>query len=94
MKNWKTWFIIVVVASILGCVRVLDPITGEQALVIAPGAVVVIDTAAEAAPNVTLNCPPLWTFHGITQTGKYIRAFTHRKTLNSHSSVNLTEAKN
>ncbi len=29
---------------------------------------------------------------GVNQTGKYLRAFTHRKTLNSHPGVNLKEA--
>ncbi len=35
-----------------GCVQQMDPVTGEQATVIAPEAVVAIDTVAEAAPGV------------------------------------------
>lgn len=54
MKKRKIfWFIAIVCASItVGCVQQMDPVTGEQAAVMAPEAVIAIDTAAEAAPGI------------------------------------------
>ena len=52
MLKKTLWLAVIALLLVLGCVQTIDPVTGEQATAIAPGAVVAIDTVAEAAPGI------------------------------------------